>query len=646
MLCNLAMSAAGPADPAAAFGARPSALDVSLSPDGKSIAYVVPAGGAGSVVYTVNLEAGGKPKAVMAEKGKPERLLGCDWVSNDRLACRIYAILRRQSYLLPADRLVAVNADGSNMQQLSSADRLFHRVAFGGGSIVDWLPEQDGMVLMSRAYTANANTGSMAGSTLQGLGVDLLDTRSLRSQTVELPATSVAGYIGDGHGLVRIMVLAGAPHPDRQSTGIFHVKYRTKGAHEWQQLGDFNSVDHTGFNPVAIDSERNVVYGFKKLDGREALYTVALDGSLHEELVYSRPDVDVDGLIRIGRRHRVVGVSYDTDVRHAVYFDADIKNVVDSLRDVLPQHPAVRVVDASFDEGKLLVLASRDSEPGTYYLFDRKLRQLRPLLEKREQLDGLTLASVKPVTYPATDGTQVPGYLTYPPGKENSKGLPAIVMPHGGPDARDEWGFDWLAQFFAARGFVVLQPEYRGSGGFGDTWRGRNGFRSWPIAIGDVLDAGRWLTAQGIAQHGKLAIVGWSYGGYAALQAAVVDPQVYQAVVAIAPVTDLEDLKNEWAEWSNFNLTKDFIGDGPLVREGSPARNAGKIKVPVLLFHGAIDRNVSIDESRHMAESLKAAGVPHELVTWDDLDHQLDDSNARADLLRKSDAFLRHAFGE
>jgi len=124
-------------------------------------------------------------------------------------------------------------------------------------------------------------------------------------------------------------------------------------------------------------------------------------------------------------------------------------------------------------------------------LFDRQSHQLRPLLAVREQLDGVKLAAVTPITYQARDGTAVPGYITYPVGKENAKGLPAIVMPHGGPAARDEWGFNWLAQFFAARGFVVLQPNFRGSSGYGDDWYEQNGFRSWPTAVGDVLDAGR-----------------------------------------------------------------------------------------------------------------------------------------------------------
>jgi dipeptidyl aminopeptidase/acylaminoacyl peptidase len=304
-----------------------------------------------------------------------------------------------------------------------------------------------------------------------------------------------------------------------------------------------------------------------------------------------------------------------------------------------------RVVDSSVNENMLLLVGGSDQDPGVYYLFDKPARKLQTFFVVRSELEGVKLSAVKPVSYPATDGTMIPGYLTLPPGVTQPTGLPAIVMPHGGPGSRDVWGFDWLAQFYASRGFAVLQPNFRGSTGYGDDWFEQNGFRSWPIAIGDVLDAGRWLIAQHIASPDKIAIVGWSYGGYAALQSAVVDPGLFKAVVAIAPVTDLLALKESHRRWTDFNIVSNFIGEGPHVREGSPALNAAKIKVPVLMFQGELDRNVAIAQSREMSDALAKAGVPHELVTWPDLDHYLEDSAARTEMLRKSDAFLRRALG-
>jgi dipeptidyl aminopeptidase/acylaminoacyl peptidase len=646
------LSTAAPAfDAAKAFGARPGIEHMSLSPDGMSIAYVAPTTGQGAVVYVQSLAKGAPlaSKPILGAAGKPERLGSCDWVSNQRLVCRIYGVVTSSALLEPVEvsRLIAVNTDGSKMQLLSTKENSFTRgIQLGGGSVVDWLPDEDNAVLMTRVYLPDDHTGSHIGSTKKGIAVDRVDTQTLAVQTIEQPREDAVAYISDGRGIIRIMCVKSRHGAiGDQDSGNLAYYYRKTDSRDWLPLGEIVGEESYGFRPVAVDHDANLAYGYKKLDGRLALYTLALDGSLKEELVYARPDVDVGGLSRIGRRHRVVAVNYADDFLHYHFLDPNFEKLIASLAKALPGQPSLRVTDSSMDESKLLLRAGSDNDPGVYYLFDKKLRQLEPLLSVRRELQGIKLANVRPVHYQATDGTLIPGYLTLPPGVETPKDLPAIVMPHGGPSARYYWGFDWLAQFYASRGFAVLQPNFRGSTGYGDDFFKQNGFRSWPTAIGDVLDAGKWLVAQGITSPDKLAIVGWSYGGYAALQSAVVDPSVFKAVIAIAPVTDLAELKEGYRNWSNFLVVSREVGEGPHVREGSPALNAAKIKVPVLLFHGEMDRNVPIRQSKEMADRMKAAGVPHELVTWPDLDHQLDDSAARAEMLRKSDAFLRRALG-
>jgi dipeptidyl aminopeptidase/acylaminoacyl peptidase len=633
-------------DMAARFGAREDVADLSLSPDGTKVAFIAPRAGQGSALYSMGLEEGATPRLILQANGKPERLSDCRWVSGERLVCSIYGVVDSAGDLLPFSRMIAVDAAGGNVKMLSKREGFYSRgLQLGGGNVVDWLPDEEGKVLMSRVYLPDDHLGSHMGSTAEGLGIDRIDTRTLATSRIEPADRDAIEYISDGRGTVRIKGRRGASGATEQDTGIVNYLYRLPGSRTWQKLGDYNSVTQEGFNPYAVDHDRNLAYGFKKKDGRLAFYSVALDGSLREDLIFARPDVDVDGLIRIGRRNRVVGISYATDTRLPVYFDPEIQKLSAALGKALPDQPTVRVVDASVDEGKLLVFANSDVDPGAYYVLDRKTKQMRPFLGVRDAIADVKLGKVRSITYPAKDGTMVPGYLTLPAGQETAKGLPAIVLPHGGPGARDEWGFDWLSQYYAARGFAVLQPNFRGSTGYGDAWFQENGFRSWRLAIGDVMDAGRWLVAQGIADPAKLGIVGWSYGGYAALQSAVVEPDLFKAVVAIAPVTDLAALKEESRGWSNYRIVNDFVGSGPHVREGSPAQNAGRIKAPVILFHGALDRNVRIAESRLMASRLKDAGGKVELVTWNDLDHYLDDSAARADMLRQSDAFLRKAMG-
>jgi len=635
-----------PFDAAAAFGAREDVGRMRLSPDGRSVAYIVPTAGPGSAVLTLELAEGSKAKIALVSTGKPERVAGCHWVSNERLVCAVDGIKKLSDGLWSFSRLVAVDRTGTNLQNLSDEGLdTGHYHGNYGGEVVDWLPDSDGEILMDHWSVPSASLGTRAGSWREGLGIDRVDTRTKAAKPVEMPLESAAVYISDGRGNIRIRGRHLRRTADYESTGVIGYQYRKKGSREWLELGEIDMLAESGFDPAAVDPEKDVAYGFKKKDGRWAVFSVSLDGSSTEQLVYAHPDVDVLGLFRIGRANRVVGVTYATDVVHTVYLDPDIERVMSSLAHALPQQPLLTLVEASADEQVLLIHSGSDDDPGVYYVYDRPNKKLRTFLVSRDGLEGRRLAKVRSIHYPAADGVLVPGYLTLPPGKEDAKGLPAIVLPHGGPSARDYWGFDWLSQFFAAQGFAVLQPNFRGSAGYGDAWIKENGFKSWRVAIGDVLDAGHWLCAQGIADPSRLSVVGWSYGGYAALQSAVVEPGLFKAVVAIAPVTDLETFKESHRGRTNFLLVEHEVGDGPQLRDGSPARNAGKIKAPVLLFHGALDLNVDIKQSRLMAERLTKAGVRNELVTWDHLDHQLDDSAARAQMLRKSDEFLRGAIG-
>jgi len=646
-LALLCLAGAGtPADPPAAFGVRESVLDVALSPAGRKVAFISPGPGQATYLFTVDAAGGAEPRRALLADGKPERLSQCGWVSEERLVCTVYMVVDNvvPGQPIGATRLVAVNADGSNLKLISRRERPDDQyVSFGGGDVIDWLPGSDGAVLMGRQYVPEARAGTHLEDKREGYGVDRIDTAGLSSKTVEPPKLRASDYISDGRGTIRIMAstdIAGATGYD---SGKLNFYYRTKASRDWKTLGTYNLITNEGFYPVAIDPDLDVAYGYKTGEGgRRALYSVALDGSKKETLVFAHPQVDVDSTIRIGRAHRVVGLTYATERREAVYFDASLAALGKSLSKALPGLPLIRFVDSSADESELLLWAGSDTDPGRYYLFDKASKQLNELMLARPELENVPLATMKPVRYKASDGTEVPAYLTLPPGS-SGKNLPAIVMPHGGPSSRDEWGFDWLAQYFANRGYAVLQPNYRGSSGYGDSWYRKNGFQSWRAAIGDVNDAGRWLVAQGIADPSKLAIFGWSYGGYAALQSGVVDPALFKAVVAVAPVTDLATIIQDSASFTNYRLVRNFVGTGPHVREGSPAQNAGRIKAPVLLFHGDKDLNVGVRQSRMMQDRLKAEGGRSELIVYPGLDHQLDDTAARTDMLRRSDAFLRQA---
>ena len=630
-------------DAAAAFGAREAIAYASLSPDGTKIAFLGPGPGQSSVLYSIDTTKETTPHIVLKSSGDPERLFGCDWVANDRLACRVAGYQEYAGEILGFSNVIAVNADGSNIKVLSKRrgqNAMFWD--FRGGGIIDFAPTVDGTVLMMRSYVPEEKIGSLVGNLLEGMGVDQIDTRTLVTKRIEQPQQDAVEYITDGLGTVRIKGIEKA-NAEGYDKGIISYRYRSNRSDDWQILGDLDYLNHTGFNPFVVDPDKDIVYGFARKDGRFALISISLaDPLLTQSVVASRPDVDVDALIRIGKRERVVGASFATERRQSIYFDPDLKKLAASLGKALPNQPLVEFVDSSLDESKLLIWAGGDTSPGTYYLFDRTAKKLQPIMPSRPELSGITLAQVQSVSYPAADGTLIPAYLTLPPGS-SGKSLPTIVMPHGGPSARDEWGFDWVSQYYANRGFAVLQPNYRGSSGYGETWYKDNGFKSWRVAIGDVGDAGHWLAKTGTADPAKLFVMGWGYGGYAALQSVVLHPGLFKAVVAIAPIADLETYKAEWRNFNNRRVVEQYVGTGPHVKEGSPAQNADKIIVPVLMFHGELDRNVNISQSRLMAKKLRDAGRSVELVEYPKLEHSLVDSAVRAQLLKKSADFLMAA---
>ncbi len=641
MACHASAQSTSLATDAADFGAREAAQNMDLSPDGNHIVYVGPGPGRASIVLVGDLTTG-DAKPVIRSTADPEAFSWCAFAGNDRLVCRYFAVVADAGHLLGFGRLIALGNDGSNVKALGQRSSAFDaRIRQFDGTVIDWLPANNGSVMMTRDFVPEE--GKMDTNIVRsadGLGVVIIDTRSLKADIIERPNKTAGGFMSDGNGHVRIMIVPEVTRGESVTARV-RYQYRTANSRDWQMLVDYQKDD---FVPLAIDSSIDSLYALKKLNGRYALFRVKLDGSLSTEQVAANSQVDIDDVVRIGRGQRVIGYTYVDDRRRTVYFDPTYDKLAKSLSKAIPKLPLVEFVTASADGNKVLLFAGSDADPGHYYLFDKSKKSLGEVLQARPQLAQRTLATVKSITYAAPDGAQIPAYLTLPPGS-SGKNLPAVVLPHGGPSARDEWGFDWLAQFLAARGYAVIQPNYRGSAGFGDAWLGEKGFKAWRTSIGDVTAAARWLSSQGIADPNRLAIVGWSYGGYAALQSAVTEPTLYKAVVAVAPIIDLGKLKRDANYYVTDKIVADIVGSGPHIDEGSPLRHAAAIQAPVLLAHGDKDNNVFVDHSRDMADALLGAGKQVEYLEFKGLYHSLEDSSARTELLTKIGQLLDRTIG-
>ena len=634
------------AEDAAAFGTRAAAEQLSMSPTGRKVVILVAGPGGLTSAQVFDLVSGGSSIPV-SSNGTDNVLRWCKFGSETVLVCKYGGIVDDPAYgLISYSRLIRVDVDGKNLKQLGQRQSFYDaNIRQFDGAIIDWLPGSGGAVLMARDYVPEEGRSDTRIMRKQnGLAVDRIDLESLKSESVERPTTGVGGYMTDGIGHVRLRFKDESATGTGQMTGRTRLSYRAQGNADWKPLGIYDEKSGDSMTPLAIEAQSDKLYFLRKLNGRQALYRMPLNGSSEAELVAKNDAVDIDNVTRIGRGQKVIGYTYAEDDRHAVYFDPEFESLASKLGRAIPNQPLIDFVDASEDGNILVVYAGSDVHPGTYYFLDRKTKEMSPIVDVRPGIAERTLSPMKSIRYGARDGASIPAYLTVPAGT-SGKNLPAVVLPHGGPSSRDEWGFDWLAQFLAARGYAVIQPNYRGSEGFGDLFENENGFKNWETSIADVNDAIKYLVAEGIADPKRLAAVGWSYGGYAALQSAATEPALYKAIIAIAPVTDLALLKSQSESYTNSDLVKEFVGSGDHIRLGSPLRNAVAIKAPVLLVHGDLDINVGIAHSLQMESALKANGTPVELLRYPQLDHQLVDSNARIQMLTKMGELLGRTIG-
>ena len=297
----------------------------------------------------------------------------------------------------------------------------------------------------------------------------------------------------------------------------------------------------------------------------------------------------------------------------------------------------VQVQDRTQDYSKIIVRTEGDNDSGTFLLIDIAAGKAIRIGSAYPGVPGSAVNERRWITYKAADGMDIPAYLTLPRGRDPHN-LPLIVLPHGGPAARDEPGFDWWSQALASRGYVVLQPEFRGSRGFGEAHMAA-GYGQWGKKMQtDLSDGVRYLAAQGIIDPKRVCIFGWSYGGYAAMAGPAIDPGIYRCAVAGAGVSDLNKMlawerdrtggKDSIAVrfWKRF-MGASRINDGSL-DQVSPAKQANRVQVPILLIHGAQDYTVPVEQSQIYADALKRAGKDVTLVVLPNDDHYIDARSA------------------
>lgn len=333
------------------------------------------------------------------------------------------------------------------------------------------------------------------------------------------------------------------------------------------------------------------------------------------------------------------------------WLDADLGKVQAKLSRAFAGRD-VRLVSWSRDRARIVVQVESPGSPAAWFLFDTRTNQASALGEAYPELAGVQFGETRWLTYRSRDGLTINAYLTLPPGYVEGTRLPLVVMPHGGPAARDDFGFDWWAQAIASRGYAVLKPQFRGSAGFGAAFE-RAGDRQWGGKMQeDLLDGVMAMADKGLVDPARVCIVGASYGGYAALFGATVYPSLYKCAVSVSGISDLALLYGSKSRAygrgtalvnSLVSMMGDPRNDAEAYRLASPALRVTPRSAPILMFHGEDDTTVPLQQSTTMQRSLKAAGRPVELVVLQDDDHHLSSTESRRKVLEGTLAFLaRH----
>ena len=491
-------------------------------------------------------------------------------------------------------------------------------------SIEDDLPEDAEHILISHngrnpevfdVYRADINTGALV-------------------LVAENPG-NIVGWQTDHKGHVRAGVAS-----DGLDTTLLYRESET---------GEFRPIITTDFRTVvspeffAFDNLSFYALSNRNRD-RLALVLIDPETPQEEELIFESDTNDLDGAAYSRLRRVMTDAVYQTHNPQYHFFDDISKKRYARLSEKLAGYD-IALQDSTRDENKFIVAAYSDRTPGSRYIYDAVLDTLDKLADINPHIDEGDMATVRSVQYTARDGLTIHGYLTLPVGRD-AKNLPCIINPHGGPWARDGWGFNPETQFLANRGYCVLQMNFRGSTGYGrEFWEAS--FGQWGLSMqDDITDGVNWLVEQGIADPKRLAIYGGSYGGYATLAGIVRSPELYAAAVDYVGVSNLLTFMETIPPYWKPMLTKmhSMVGnpdtDGARLRATSPALNAEKIKTPLFIAQGAQDPRVNKDESDQMVEALRVRGVDVEYMVKDNEGHGFSNDENKFEFYERMEAFL------
>jgi dipeptidyl aminopeptidase/acylaminoacyl peptidase len=464
-----------------------------------------------------------------------------------------------------------------------------------------------------------------------------VDLATLKMKKVVSPKDNVWNWFADSDGVVR----AGIGSLNKR----WWLLYRKNSDEDFKKVvrHKINDEEEGSIEKFYMDgSESGLVIANTKTK-RFGLYKYDFPTDTIGDAIFEHPKVDIDDVVLSGTGS-VIGVKYTDDRRRIEWFDADLKKWQARIDKALPDHTN-RMVSFNSDQSRIIVWSAAASDPGRYFFFEPAKNTLKMLSEPYDHVDGSSLSPMESTSYRARDGLEIPAYVTLPTGHE-AKNLPLIVMPHGGPFVRDEWGYDPWVQFLANRGYAVLQPNFRGSTGYGKDFVDK-GLGQWGRGMQDDIDDGaKWLVDQGKVDPKRICIMGASFGGYAAEWAAVRNPDIYRCAISLAGVSDVGAMlrydRRSMTATRYYRSWRDKVqGDKEFdLATISPLRAAERVSIPILLAHGTRDDNVPPSQSQKFHDLLTKANKPHEFVLYEGEGHGFENPANNVDFLKRVEKFL------
>ncbi len=593
------------------FFKNPEKSAFQLSPDGKYYAYMAPY----KHRMNVFVQEIGKDSARRLTSDTARNIAGYFWGNNSRI------LFLKDTGGDENFKLFGVNIDGTNLIGLTDFPKVRTEV-------IDDLPEIDEFVIVGMnkrnpevfdPYRLNINTGEM-------------------KMLAENPG-NIQSWITDHDGKLRM------------ATAIVDG---VNNALLFRETEDepFKTVLTTSFrdelSPHFFTFDNKNIYASSNL-GRDKSAIVEFDPRTAKEVkvLYENKDYDVDGLFFSKQRKVLTAARYTSWKRERYFFDKKFEEMAARMKKEFGDKE-FSFVSNNKAEDKYIITTFSDKSLGTYYFYDVAADKVTKICDISPWIDENEMAAQTPVEYKSRDGYTINGYLTLPKGytMENAKDLPVVVNPHGGPWYRDSWGFNPEVQFLANRGYAVFQMNFRGSTGYGRKfWEAS--FKQWGKTMqNDITDGVNWLIDKGIADKGRIAIYGGSYGGYATLAGITFTPEVYAAAVDYVGVSNLftfmKTIPPYWKPMMDMmhEMVGDPVKDSVLMREASPVFHVGQIKTPLFVAQGANDPRVNKAESDQMVEALKKRNIEVEYMVKDNEGHGFHNEENQFDFYRAMEKFL------